>query len=242
MRSQQLDLTLQERLADGDLARGGGTVAGWAPEHDVGDPDRGAVKADRRQHPVQQLAARSDEGLALAVLFGPWRLADQHQPGVGTAVREAQARCGLPQAAALEPVEGDLELCEASAPGRHQTRLRDAPPARTVRACGARHGRLGRSRRGCTSSVPRPGRGPRPHPGRPSAGTSRPKPRLRRPDEPTVSIHTLGLHEAGGLSIRNGQHRAGRGPRLGRMETASRRRVCGDVRSSGRERASRPGP
>ena len=87
-RPQQLDLPLQERLAHRDLAGTRRAVARRPPEHDVGDPHQVAIEPDGRQHAVEQLPARADEGLAAPVLLGPRRLADQHQPGGRAAVGE----------------------------------------------------------------------------------------------------------------------------------------------------------
>jgi hypothetical protein len=62
VRVRQLDLALHERLADGDLLRGGVAVAGRAPGHEIGDIDMAAVETDRRQHPVEKLAERPMKG------------------------------------------------------------------------------------------------------------------------------------------------------------------------------------
>ena len=116
-RANQLDLTLEERLADRDLGGGRRAVAGRAPEDDVGDPDRAPVEPDRRQHPVEQLAAGADERLALPVLLGPGRLADQHQRRLGVAVGEAQPGRGLLERAAVEPLQRRFELGQRLAAG-----------------------------------------------------------------------------------------------------------------------------
>src|SRR5207342_684722 len=67
-------------------------------EH-VGDEDRVAREPDLFQQLVQQLPGAADERQPLAVLFGPRRLADEHQLGVGVAGPEDGLGPGLVQGA-----------------------------------------------------------------------------------------------------------------------------------------------
>ena len=66
-------------------------IAGRPPEKNVRDVNGTPVQPDRRQHPVEQLAAWAHEGKALAVFFGTRRLANQHHAGLGIAIREDEA-------------------------------------------------------------------------------------------------------------------------------------------------------
>lgn len=85
-------------------------MPGRSPRQHIGDVGRVAVEADRRQHPVEQLPASADEGKTLAILFGPGRLAHQHDVGLRIAVREHQIGGCAFQGAILEPVEGGAQF------------------------------------------------------------------------------------------------------------------------------------
>ena len=67
----------------------------------VGDIDILPVQADHGQHVVQQLARPAYEGLALGILVGAGRFADEQHLGVGVAYAEHHLRAGLPQLAGL---------------------------------------------------------------------------------------------------------------------------------------------
>ena len=67
----------------------------------VGDIDILPVQADHGQHVVQQLAAPAHKGLALQILVGAGRLADEQHLGVGVAHAEHHLGTGLPQLARL---------------------------------------------------------------------------------------------------------------------------------------------
>ena len=59
------------------------------------------MQADHGQHVVQQLARPAYEGLALGILVGAGRFADEQHLGVGVAYAEHHLRAGLPQLAGL---------------------------------------------------------------------------------------------------------------------------------------------
>ncbi len=58
------------------------------------------IEPDRAQHEIEQLARRADERLALPILLGPRRLADDHQVGLPVADAEHRLGAGLAQRAA----------------------------------------------------------------------------------------------------------------------------------------------
>ncbi len=101
-----------------------------------------------RQHPVEQLTAGTDEGLALSVLFGAGRLADQHHLGRGIAVGEAEIERGLLQCAAIERRQRRLDLGDAPAAGGNLARALDHAGGR------AQEQRLGDPRSGCRRRPP----------------------------------------------------------------------------------------
>ena len=67
----------------------------------VGDIDILPVQADHGQHVVQQLTGPAHKGLALLVLVGARRLANEQHLGVGVAYAEHHLRAGAAQAAGL---------------------------------------------------------------------------------------------------------------------------------------------
>ena len=77
-----------------------------------------ARQADRGQHPVQELARRADEGLALDVLVAARRLAHQHDARSGVAVGKAQPGRRLLERAGVEGLQcgGDLRQAVAGWP------------------------------------------------------------------------------------------------------------------------------
>ena len=85
-----------------DLQRLRVAVAGRAGLQHVGDEDLLAREPDLFQQLVQQLPGAADEGQPLAVLFGPRRLADEHQLGVGVAGPEDRLGAGLVQGALVQ--------------------------------------------------------------------------------------------------------------------------------------------
>ena len=99
LRLDQPHLLEQVGLAGLDLQRLRVAVAGRARLQHVGDEDLLAREPDLFQQLVQQLAGAADEGQALAVLFGPRRLADEHQLGIGVAGPEDRLGPGLVQGA-----------------------------------------------------------------------------------------------------------------------------------------------
>jgi hypothetical protein len=99
-RLDQPHLPPEVGLAGLDLQRLGVAVAGRAALQHVGDEDVLAGEADLFQQLVQQLAGAADERQALTVLFGPRRLADEHQAGIGVASPEDRLGAGLVQGAA----------------------------------------------------------------------------------------------------------------------------------------------
>ena len=89
----------QERQAARHLFRPGIAIAGRAALEDVGDEHRFARQADGQQHGVEQLPGAAHEGLALAVLLGARRFADDQPLGTGVADAEHGLRARLAQLA-----------------------------------------------------------------------------------------------------------------------------------------------
>src|SRR5262245_66110603 len=79
LRPDQLQLSLQVLRAVLRLLELGGAVLRRPALEDVADVDLLAEEAARRQDAVEQLPRGPDEWLALGVLVGPRRLADQAQ-------------------------------------------------------------------------------------------------------------------------------------------------------------------
>ncbi len=124
-RGDEGDLAADEGQAHRGLLRRRGAIARRAPGHDVGDIDLGAVEADRREHPVEQLPGAADERAADPVFVAARRLAHQHDPRVGRAVGEHQLRRRRLEAAALEAFERRAQLVEgARRRGRFARRAR----------------------------------------------------------------------------------------------------------------------
>ena len=105
IRGEKLDLALDERLAHLHLFRRGRAVAGRTPEDEVRDVDIGLGEVDRGKHPVEKLSCPADERLALRVLVLSGRFSDQHEARLRRSARETQARGGLLQPAAVEPLQ-----------------------------------------------------------------------------------------------------------------------------------------
>ncbi len=119
VRPGELDLPLDEGLADHHFLRRRRAVAGRAPGHDVGDVDvAGAAEADGRQHAVEELPRHPDEGQALTVLVRAGRFPHQHDARGGVAVGEAEVLGGLLQRAAVEGGERLAQLVEGGAAAR----------------------------------------------------------------------------------------------------------------------------
>ncbi len=89
-----VDLLEEERLARRHFVGLGIAVARRPALDDVRDVDVGALEADRLDDLRQQLPGASDERLALEVLVGARRLADEHE----LRVRVADAEHDLPPA------------------------------------------------------------------------------------------------------------------------------------------------
>ena len=108
----KLDLPQNERQADLRFLRRRRAIAGRPPRHDVGDVDRRAVEADRRQHAVEQFAGAADERQALDVLVAAGCFADEHHARLRVAVGEDKLAGGCLQRAAVEFIENGAQLLE----------------------------------------------------------------------------------------------------------------------------------
>ena len=211
-RPQQLDLALEEGLADRDLGRGRRPVAGRAPEDDVGDPDRAPVQADRGQHPVEQLAAGADERLALAILLGP--RAPRRSASASPAGCRRRSTAGSRSAAAGSRRTARARPRARPGCGRRPPALRACWTRSPSRAAARRSGaaRCADGRRAASAEQVRPSsrerhRRPRPHRARPSARTSRPTPpRLGAAVTLVVCRCGLRLHAAAEYSRARPRH------------------------------------
>ena len=108
----ELDLPQNERQADLRLLRRRRAISGWPPRNDVGDIDRRAVEADRRQHAVEQFAGAADERQALDVFVTARGFADEHHACFWVAVGEDKLTGGCLQRAAVEFIENATKLLE----------------------------------------------------------------------------------------------------------------------------------
>src|SRR5690606_10434161 len=93
------DLLAQVSLAGVDLVGLGVAVAGGPALEDVGDVDGLPGDPDFGEEPVEQLARRPHERLALEVLVPPRRLPHEHQRGVGPPDPEDDVGASLRQPA-----------------------------------------------------------------------------------------------------------------------------------------------
>ena len=95
-----------------ELLRGRRAIARRPPGHDIGDVNRCAIEADRRQHPVEQFAGPADERQTLDVFVASRRFADKHQPRVRIAICEDQLGRSRFEGTTLEPVEHGAQFVE----------------------------------------------------------------------------------------------------------------------------------
>ena len=104
------------------------------------------MKTSSRDSPIpssssfEQLPGAADEGQALAVLFGPGRLADEHQVGVGVAGAEHRLGARLVQRALGAGLDLAVELDQLGAPllgGRSPTAVAAAFPRARLRLVSA---------------------------------------------------------------------------------------------------------
>src|SRR5215470_1424423 len=80
-RGYQLDMPDDEGQAGGDLVGRRVAIARRPPEDDVRDVEAaGPREPYPGEHPIQQLTADADEGLAHAIFVRAGRLADEHDP------------------------------------------------------------------------------------------------------------------------------------------------------------------
>src|SRR5438067_2064459 len=94
-------LALRRRLVNAPLtARLPAEMLDRVGQIEIGGRDAGLAK-----HVAQQLAGRTDEGLALLILLVARLLADQHQPRLVRAFAAHSLRRALPQIAATTSVE-----------------------------------------------------------------------------------------------------------------------------------------
>ena len=102
VRVGELNLAADEGQADCGFLRGGRAVSRRPPRHDIGDVNAGAIKSDRRQHQIEELAGSPDKRPADHVFVVARRLANEHDAALRIAVGEYELRRGGAQRAALE--------------------------------------------------------------------------------------------------------------------------------------------
>ena len=130
----------------------GRAVAGRPALEDVGDVDvLAALHSERRQHVVEELPGLSDEGLALRVLLGARRLADEQPFGADVAHAGHRLLAGAREAAGDAGIDVRGEVAPVERGDAHDARFGSAPALRLARGAAsaqapARPAQVGRTR------------------------------------------------------------------------------------------------
>ena len=110
---RQFNMTTNEGQTGGGLRRRRTSVPGWPPEENIRDVNRTPFPSERRQHSIQQLAARAQKRQTLTIFIDAWRLTHEHQIGARLTVREHRIRRGEFQSASLEALKPGAQIFDA---------------------------------------------------------------------------------------------------------------------------------
>src|SRR5262249_41556055 len=134
----ELDLTHDERQADGSFLWRWRSIARGAPRNDIGNIGAAPVEPDRRHHAIKQLPRAAHERKPLKILLTSGRLTDEHHPRLRVAVSESQFLGRLLEHASLETLENAAKFSEVCGilgrlPSRHHGRIRSHGRGRSGR-------------------------------------------------------------------------------------------------------------